>query len=414
MSRSAIGAVVAQGVQALASMVLQVWVARALGFERLGVFAVLYGLVVVASGLVTGVVGDSLVVLPRRDPRIRAALEIATLGLAGATAAVMAAACTWSGLTSPVEGALFAATVALFCAEEVVRRTLMAGLRFWRLVAVDATGLGVVLVVLAAVVPAAPSLAAFLAALAIGQLVAGAVGIALLPSAERFLVRPRLGGLAEIARYGTWRGLQQLLRPALLTAARGLVAAVDGLTATGRLESARVYSAPALLVVSGVSSYLFASFAGGRAMPAAARLRRADRAVGLLVVLIVALSVPALALLQPVGTLLFTTAPDATATVGWLLYAAAVAATTPYGALAAAGGRQSLVFGIRLGDTGLSVALAAAALAAGAPPSWTPVLLAAGALTGGAALRFGPLRLLVRAERVPGSRGSASRAGERG
>src|SRR5437763_15467057 len=72
---SALGAIAAQSAQALASFVLGVTVAHTIGISGLGAFSILYGVVVLASGTITGFVGDSLVVLPRRERAVRSALE---------------------------------------------------------------------------------------------------------------------------------------------------------------------------------------------------------------------------------------------------------------------------------------------------------------------------------------------------
>jgi O-antigen/teichoic acid export membrane protein len=386
VNRRAVGAIAAQAVQALASFVLQVAVAHLLGISGLGAFAILYGVVVLASGVVTGFVGDTLVVLDRGVPAIRSALQQAALVLAVGAGLIGAAFTTASGLTTPAEGGLFVLAVAVFCLEEVLRRTLMARLLFWRVVATDATGLVVALstVAVAALLGVA-GLGTFLIAIALGQSVAIVVGATLLPREERHLVRFHRGGMRAVLGYGTWRSLQQFLRPALLTAVRSTVGVVAGLTATGLLEAARVYTAPTLLLVSGLSSYLFASYAKERS--ATNGLRRADRAVAGLVVFTVLVGVVALVLLPVAGPVLFAAAPQPLAVAGWLLYSVSVAAVTPYGALAAVAGRQALVFAIRAGDTLLSLAAVLVGLGIGIAPAWAPALMVIGSLAGGLALR---------------------------
>ena len=399
MRRSAVGAIAAQGAQALASFVLQVAVAHALGLHGLGAFAILYGVVVLASGTITGFVGDSLVVLDRRDRRMRAGLEQGALLLAAGAGTLAAVATTLLGLTDAGTGALFALAIVAFCLEEVVRRLLMAELRFWRVAAIDLVGLLVAFGVLGvAAAVGALSLAAFVAALAIGQAVAMLAGMAVLPAEERFLVPLRGGALRAVAAYGVWRSLQQFLRPALLTAVRTAVGVVAGLSATGLLEAGRVYVAPALLLVSGLSSSLFASFARERDRPLPERLRRSDRAVVALLGVTVAIGLVALLLLPVAGPLLFSARPQPIAVLGWLAYTASVAAVTPYGALAAVSGGQALVFGVRVADTALSLAAVMVGLSLGLDPAWSAALLAVGSLAGGLVLRFA---LVPRLERTP-------------
>jgi O-antigen/teichoic acid export membrane protein len=265
----------------------------------------------------------------------------------------------------------------------------MASFSFFRVAAIDLAGFAVALgIVLGIEFTAGATLATFLFAIAIGQLVAIGVAVALLPHDERRLAPFRRGGYRDVAGYGTWRGFQQLLRPTLLTIVRLSVGAAAGLAAVGLLEAARVYVAPAMLIIGGLTSYLFVGYARDAAVDLAIRRRRADRAVLALLALTVGLGVVALVLLPWAGPLLFGTPIDALAVLGWLVYAASVAAVTPYGTLAAVIGRQSTVFLIRASDSALSALAVIVALWFGAEPRLMPLLLAAGSLLGGLAIRF--------------------------
>jgi O-antigen/teichoic acid export membrane protein len=389
MRSHALGAITAQGVQAGISFVLQILVARWLGVEQLGRFAILYGLIIIATAVVTGFVGDSLVVLDRGDARIRSALQGSTLALTGIAAAVAGTVTFALGLVSGLEAIAFALAMAAFVVEEVLRRLLMASFSFFRVAAIDLAGFAVALgIVLSVEFTAGASLATFLFAIAVGQLGAIGVAVALLPREERRLAPLRRGGYRDVAGYGTWRGFQQLLRPTLLTAVRLSVGAAAGLAAVGLLEAARVYVAPAMLIIGGLTSYLFVGYARERHAQLSARVRRADRAVLALMALTVGLGAVALALLPWAGELLFRAPLDALAVLGWLVYAASVAAVTPYGALAAVIGRQSAVFLIRAGDTTLSAVAVIAALWLGAEPRVAPLVLAVGSLLGGVAIRI--------------------------
>jgi O-antigen/teichoic acid export membrane protein len=174
------------------------------------------------------------------------------------------------------------------------------------------------------------------------------------------------------------------------------VGAAAGLAAVGLLEAARTYVAPVMLVIAGLTSFLFVDYARDAALEMRTRLRRADRAVGALLLLTAAMAIVALALMGWAGPLLFGVELDALSVIGWLAYASSVAAVTPYGSLAAVVGRQSRVFAIRTGDTVLSVLLVGGALWLGAEPRITPLLLAAGSLLGGLAIRGLVLRPLQR------------------
>ncbi len=385
----AAGALLAQGAQAGVSFVLQVLVARLLGIEELGRFAILYGVIVIATGIVSGVVGDSLVVLERAAAPVRWALQATTLTLSAAAGIAGGILFLAVGLISPLEALLFAAATAAFTCEEVLRRMLMAHLAFLRVVAADLGGfaLGLALILVVALT-SGPSLALVLGGIALGQLTALLIAALLVPPADRWLAAPHRGGLATVLGYGTWRGLQQLLRPCLLTAMRLLVGLAAGLAAVGLIEAARFYVAPALLAVSGLTSFLFVRYTKDRDRPLPELLHRADQTVLALVAGTVVLGALGLLLLPWLGPLLFGVTPDAGVVVGWLAFTAAVAATTPYGSLAAVHGGQRRVFGLRLADTLLSLAGVAVLLAAGGQPGWTPLVLAAGALLGGVAIRF--------------------------
>jgi O-antigen/teichoic acid export membrane protein len=385
----AVGAILAQGAQAGISFVLQVLVARTLGIEELGRFAILYGVIVIVTGVVTGVVGDSLVVLDRAHAPIRSALQGTTLVLATAGGLIGAVTFLLVGLVTPIEALLFAGATALFTTEEVLRRLLMAHFAFYRVIAADLGGFAVALaIVLAAGAASASSLAVFLGAICAGQAVAIVLAVVLLPRHERRWAPAERGGLQEVLGYGTWRGLQQLLRPGLLTAVRLLVGVFAGLAAVGLLEAARVYVAPALLVVGGLTSFLFVRYAQDRGQPVRAVLRRADLTVLALVGGTAVMGVIAVLLLPWAGPLLFTVQPPTDAVMGWLAFTAAVAATTPYGTLAAVHGGQRRVFALRLTDTILSVVGVLVLLLTAGDVVWVPIVLAAGALLGGLAIRF--------------------------
>jgi len=103
-------------------------------------------------------------------------------------------------------------------------------------------------------------------------------------------------------------------------------------------------------------------------------------------------------LLPWAGEMLFGTAPDPLAVVGWIAYTASIAAVTPYGALAAVGGRQASVFTVRAIDTLVGIGLVWIALSAGVSVQWVPAILAVTSLLGGIAIRWIILLPLVRHE----------------
>ncbi|KXZ61866.1 hypothetical protein Mlaev_00073 [Microbacterium laevaniformans] len=389
VKRKALGAIAAQAAQAAVSLALQILVARLLGIADYGRFAILYGVIVLASGVVTGLVGDALIVLDRADRRIRAGLEV-WLAIAAATSAVIAAAAAAaSGFASPAEAGLFALAMIAFVVEEIVRRLLMAGYAFSRVIAADLTGFVVSLALLAAAAAVqALSLGAFLGVIAAGQTVGAIVGWRLVPRSERVLVGWRGANLRTVWGYGAWRGLQQTLRPAMLTGVRVVVLAATGAAAVGMLEAARTYTSPLLLVVGGLSSFLFVRFADHRREGRSGSLRESDRVVLVLVGATVLMSAVALGAGPWLGPLAFGVAFDPTMLVAWLVYGLSVAVVTPYGALSAVAGRQRVVFMVRLSDTLLGLVLTVVIVLVGGSPALIPFALAAASALGGVALRW--------------------------
>ena len=390
MKGQAFGAIVAQSVQAGISFVLQILVSRLLGIDDYGRFAILYGMIILATGVVTGLVGDSLVVLDRRDRAIRGAL-IGTLAATSVGLAIVAGVIAWgTGFSSGVEALLFACALAAFVVEEIVRRTLMAGMAFQRVAATDVVGFLVALPILGVLwFSNALSLASFFGAIAAGQVVACLVGWFLLPRVERVLVSPFHGAYGAVWGYGTWRGLQQTLRPAMFTVVRLLVLAFAGITAVGLLEAARTYTSPLILVVGGFSSFLFVRFANKhKAGTAHSSLQEADRSTLVLLGLTVVMGVVAVVLAPWLGPLAFGVQLDPVAVIAWLVYGMSIAMVTPYGALSAVGGGQTAVFLIRLVDTLLGLVAVAVLLLLGVEPSFLPFALAVASIAGGLALRW--------------------------
>lgn len=397
--RGMVGGVAAQGSQALASFGLQLLAVRTLGIDGLGQFAILYGVILLITAVVSGFVGDTLTVLDRHDSSIRFTLQLWCLGLSLGTGLCGAVVALASGLLAPSGAWIFGGAIIVFVLEDTVRRLLMAHLLFWKIVVVDLFGLGGALATLGLAATAGPlDLTSFFAALIWGQLAALAVGIVLLPRSDRYLVVRARKFSQEVARYGIWRSLQQAVRPALLTAVRVTVTVMAGLAATGHLEVARIYVAPIMLMVSGASSYLFAAFAREHAVPMKELLRRADRGVAVLIVVALGAGIVAMASLPSIGRLVAGQQPDAAAVLGWIAYATSVAAVTPYGALAAVRGKQAGVLGLRLVDSVLSLLLAGVFVAFTAGYILVPALMAVGSLLGGPLIRGLLIRPLLTSE----------------
>lgn len=391
----AVGAIAAQVTLAFGSFLLQLLAARALGAEGLGVFALLFGSVVIATAVSSGLVGDSLTVLDRHDPAVRSALAClaaVTIGVAAAAAFVLASSI---GSLPPSTALLFAGATAAFMAADLLRRTLMACQSYWRLVVVDALGCLAAMGFLVVVRGGGLSLDHFLAALWIGQVVACLVALRSLPRVERTVPARQWGDVAAVVGFGSWRAVQQFVRPTTLNLMRWLVLVTAGSAAVGQLEAARIFVAPAMLLVQGVGAYLFSSYAADRDQPMSQLLRRADGGAMALLAACAVLA-PVAALAVPVlGPVLTDGDYDLAmlSVLGWAVYAASCAVVLPYGSLAAVRGDQAKVLGLRVIDSLMGLgAVAIALLVLGLPTGAAPWLLSAGSIAAGVICRQ---RLLV-------------------
>lgn len=398
-----LGGIAAQGSQAAGSFVLQICAARILGLEGLGQFAALFAVMIMATALSSGFVGDSLTVLDRSVRDVRAGLETWTLVIVGGAAVVSGAAIWAIGFLNATGAVAFGAAVAAYMLEDIMRRLLMATLTFWRIVVVDlAAAIGTLGLLFAfACLVGSISTTHFLVAMAVGQSIGAGVGIVIVPRAERWLTSVRHAGWRQVFGYGSWRAVNQLVRPALLAAVRVVCLVALGLAATGQLEAARIYVAPAMLMVGGVSAFLFASYAVRRETPLEKLIRTADRAVVGMVSVIALFGVVAVLALPVLGPLL--TGGEYTlqvpAVIGWVAFAGSVAAVTPYGSLAAVRGCQAAVLAWRVADSVTSLVAVAVVVVVDGSAGWVPIALTIGSLLGGLAIRQVVLRGAVRRQR---------------
>ena len=172
----------------MTSFLLQIIAVRELSAAGLGVFALLYSCVVLSTAVTTGLVGDSLTVLHRHETDVRGGLQTVALGIAVIGGL---AACLISGLTGLIEwdlAPLFGLATSIFVREELIRRMLMASMKFWFVVAVDATCLIVTATWLTVfkVLDGQLVMRDLLSSLVVAQLCGLLVGVGLLP-ASRFM-----------------------------------------------------------------------------------------------------------------------------------------------------------------------------------------------------------------------------------
>lgn len=390
LGRPVSGAVAGQGTQAMGSLVLQVAAARSLGAAGLATFALLYGAMVLVTAVTGGLVGDSLTVLDRSDRGTRAGLHVWALAVsvgAGVGGAVLGAT---TSLLQPGAAFVLAVAMTAFVLEDALRRLLMATRRYWSLPGVDATGALLSVATLVVGAMAGPlTLTTFLWALVVGQTGAAVVAWFCAPPAERPKGPWRRPDLAIVWSFGSWRAAGQVLRPGLMTALRLVIVALLGAAAYGPLEAARVYTAPTLILVQGLASFLLPHYVATRDRSAQQAMRSADRAAIGLAAAIAAVMAAAVLLKPILGPLL--TGGDytipLTAVLGWGVYAIAGAAMLPYAGLATAHRRQRRVLVLRLLECAAFAIVVALALWVPGGEVWAPLALALGPLMAAVGIR---------------------------
>src|SRR4051812_14636929 len=221
LRRRATGAVVGQVTQAAAGLVLSVAAARYLGAAGLATFSLIYGAIVLVTAVSSGMVGDSLTVLDRHEPRVRAGLHVWAVVVSVGAGVVGAVVAELTGVVSAPAAVVLAVAVTAYVVEDALRRLLMAAGRYWTLPAVDATSLVFSLATLVACALAGPlTLTSFLWALVAGQLAAALVAWLCAPAHERPGGPWRRPALGEVWSFGVWRAAGQMVRPGLLTPLR--------------------------------------------------------------------------------------------------------------------------------------------------------------------------------------------------
>ncbi|MGY1808995.1 hypothetical protein ACI8AF_16625 [Blastococcus sp. SYSU D00669] len=404
LRRPATGAVTGQVSQALAGLVLQVAAARSLGAAGLATFSLVYGAIVLVTAVSSGMVGDSLTVLDRHERGVRAGLHVWALAVSVGAGLVGAAVAAVTGVVSGWAVLVLAAATTAYVVEDVLRRLLMATGRFWALPAVDATSLVVSLGALVLCALAGPlTLTSFLVALLAGQTAAAVVAWWRAPAGERPRGPWRRPALGEVWSFGAWRAAGQTVRPTLLTALRLVVVAGVGAAAYGPLEAARVYTAPTLVLVAGLGSFLLPHYVATRDREPRWAIRAADRVALGLAAAVAAVGALAV-LLQPVVEPLLTGGAYAVpvlAVVGWSTYAVAAAFLLPYSGLATVHRRQRRVLACRLLEFAALGGVCALVLLVPDGERWAPLALAAGPVLAAVAVRQLVLRPLRRTGAAP-------------
>ncbi len=379
-----LGAIVSQIVVAGTSLLLSLIALRQLGTAGLGTFSLLFGILLTASAVQTGWIGDSLTVLDRFDPGIRRSLFQSQYVAIVVVFSVTAWLASLLGGVEASTAVLFGVASAAWGVEETMRRLLLARRQFWTLVVNDLSfsigAIGLLVVVVAT--GGAITIATLVAALVAGSTIAIGAAVLQLPRIE--LVRGPIAAsrMRDLSSFAFWRAIQVGLRPGSLAAVRVIVATTASLGAVGQLEAARLMIAPILTVVNGAAMYFLPTYAlqvkRGAAFRPSVPKAMTVIAAGTVGYGVIALGVHNL----NEGFLISGEAPVSTAAIAaWVLYSTAFGIGLPAGVAAIALGRSRQTFNVRVIDAAIGVTLATVFALLG----WidaVPAGLAAGAFVG--------------------------------
>ncbi|KAA9376443.1 hypothetical protein F5972_23815 [Microbispora cellulosiformans] len=359
------GAVLAQVITAVGSLLLQLIAARELGAAGFAAFTLLNGALVVMATLHTAWVGDSLTVLDRFDPRVRAGLFVSLLGTLALGAVVGTVLALAFGALPGARTLLFGVLVVVWLAEDTGRRLLAARMEFARLARNDGLHLLTTCVVLVVVhVTAGIDLEWLLVAMAAGCVVS--IFLVLLQAPREELALPPLRGadVRGVGVFAAWRAAQAVLRPTTLLLARIAIAALVSSTALAATEAARLLLAPTLTLINGVGGFL---------LPRMVRLREAGHPLRARLALTASVALTSVSAVSALVAVLLTgplehliTAGrfdvDPVTVAGWGAYCVSIAATMPVSLLATAYRHSRLVFEVRLIESVIGLAVLAVML----------------------------------------------------
>lgn len=377
-------AIVSQGIVAASSLALQ-WLALAeLGNAGLGVYALLAaGIMVTATAIHTGWIGDPLVLLDRFDAGVRRALFRAS-GISAALSFVggFGAALLFTRVDA-LSGVLFATALVLWLVEETGRRLLMARLEFVKLAVNDAV-YGVVALGVAGGITVAADLTMrwILFAMAAGSAASLLVAIAQLPREE--LAWPGRGPAAwsTLREVSLWRSGQLMMRPFGMLIVRWAVSTLVSTAALGVMEAGRLVIAPILTAANGFGGFTLPFYTRKRdARSLGVRLVAVFTAVSTLIA--VAYVPVAIAITGPFERLSDSDPIPMALAVSWALYAVVYAANIPVVNALTALLYARTVFVGRVVDTAFIVAASLALVAVDAEfVRYVPLVMALGIAVG--------------------------------
>ncbi len=337
-------------------------VRKQLGSGAFGTYAWLINAMILLTALKTAWIGDSLTVLDRFDPRTRSGLTasliaFAFLAIFGATALGLIMLGAWSA-------ALFGLMVMLWGAEEIGRRLFMARMSFGALLFNDTVYAIGAFAALAIAWPLHGSITLTMVvfAMTVGAAASIVSAFIQLPHDEWRWQQPSWSAARELVPFASWRAAQLSIRPLAQFAVRSIVIGLVSRVAAGDLESARLFSQPAMTYVSGVASLLLPMYANEERM----RKRSVPLPVmtSLLVLPVALYAAIVIGLKGTIARHLFDAHAhvSTSAVLGWLAIALLFAAGQPVANVLVARKQSRQVFYVRAADSAIGLALAVVAI----------------------------------------------------
>ena len=323
-------AIASQGVVAASSLALQMLALSRLGNQGLAIFALLVpGIMVTATALHTGWIGDPLVLLDRHDPSIRRALVRASaISVFASYAFGFVGALIFTDV-SVKTAAIFGAAQVVWLIEETGRRLLMARLEFVKLLVNDiAYAVVAVGAIIALMTMSTLTMDWVLIAMLSGSIASAVTAVIQLPREELRLPSPGPAAWRTLFDVSVWRSGQLMMRPFGMLLVRWSVSYFVSAEALGVMEAGRLVIAPILTAAIGIGGFTLPFFTRRRdqgtvSVPLIAAFTTLSALVAVLYIPV------ALAISGPFERISNSDPIPLLLTASWSIYAVAYAANVP-------------------------------------------------------------------------------------
>lgn len=377
----------AQAVSPLANVLTSIVVARSLGPEGLGFFAVSLTLLQFFVSMQTVFVGDAYTVLDRSDAVTQDGVSLwqvvhsAVGALIAAPVAVFAFGLRWQ------PALMLGALVAAWELEEFGRRAFMAHRRFGMQGLSDLLyALVALTLLLVAAATIGLSLTLALAVMTVSAMASFIFNQGTAPRGARVrLPKPTADALRVVASYGSWRAAQAGSGYLSQVALRYAVVTVISIEAMGQLEAARLVAAPLFTVLGASTNLLLPHFVHLRGTGYMAMRRRIIRVTAGVTFVAAGYAVVAVIGARPISHLLVGDdfPGDQIAVAAWCALGLVNAVTMSLSTAATTVLPSRTIFNVRSVGSALGLVIAVALLFVDGGPRMVPFGLAAGALVSG-------------------------------